>query len=241
MPAPRWKRHSGRQAAAGDRLGGLEHGPQQHQQPAARSSGLAFSISLWLMPFSQGTKIIPAGPSSARKIASWPAPLTMSICGMPSACAASRTAPTHPWSKYSGGKSAVGTSSYCKPCFAGSGDHLADLGDHRVQALRLQMAEVQGHLHFAGYHVARTGIGVQAADRAASMRLMAEGRAIDRLDHRRGTDQGILAQVHRRWPGVPRRRAGTGRTISARARRAPRRWSSPRPRGSAPCSMCASK
>ena len=85
---------------------------------------------------------------------------------------------------------------------AGSGDHLADLGDHRVQALRLQMAEVQGHLHFAGYHVARTGIGVQAADRAASMRLMAEGRAIDRLDHRRGTDQGILAQVHRRWPGV---------------------------------------
>ncbi len=87
-------------------------------QPAARSSGLAFSISLWLMPFSQGTKIIPAGPSSARKIASWPAPLTMSICGMPSACAASRTAPTHPWSKYSGGKSAVGTSSYCKPCFS---------------------------------------------------------------------------------------------------------------------------
>ena len=30
-------------------------------QPAARSSGVAFSISLWLMPSSQGTKIIPVG------------------------------------------------------------------------------------------------------------------------------------------------------------------------------------
>ncbi len=29
--------------------------------PAARSSGVAFSISAWLMPFSHGTKIIPAG------------------------------------------------------------------------------------------------------------------------------------------------------------------------------------
>ncbi len=29
--------------------------------PAARSSGVAFSISAWLMPFSHGTKIIAAG------------------------------------------------------------------------------------------------------------------------------------------------------------------------------------
>ncbi len=29
--------------------------------PAARSSGVAFRVSAWLMPFSHGTKIIPAG------------------------------------------------------------------------------------------------------------------------------------------------------------------------------------
>ena len=34
-------------------------------QPAARSSGVAFSISLWLMPFSQGTKIMPVGVTLA--------------------------------------------------------------------------------------------------------------------------------------------------------------------------------
>ena len=33
--------------------------------PAARSSGVAFSISLWLMPSSQGTKIIPVGATRA--------------------------------------------------------------------------------------------------------------------------------------------------------------------------------
>ncbi len=43
-------------------------------QPAARSSGLAFSASLWLMPPSQGTKIIAAGATWARLQASWPAP-----------------------------------------------------------------------------------------------------------------------------------------------------------------------
>jgi hypothetical protein len=42
--------------------------------PAARSSGLAYSAGLWLMPLAQGTKIMPAGASSARKLASWKAP-----------------------------------------------------------------------------------------------------------------------------------------------------------------------
>ena len=38
--------------------------------PAARSPGVAFSVSLWLMPRSQGTKIMPAGQSLAMCIAS---------------------------------------------------------------------------------------------------------------------------------------------------------------------------
>src|SRR5579875_2697835 len=34
----------------------LQHGVSSTLQPAPRSSGVAFSISLWLRPFSQGTK-----------------------------------------------------------------------------------------------------------------------------------------------------------------------------------------
>ncbi len=41
---------------------------------------MAFSASLWLMPFSQGTKIIAVGAMSARLQASWPAPEVMSRC-----------------------------------------------------------------------------------------------------------------------------------------------------------------
>ena len=33
--------------------------------PAARSSGVAFSISLWLIPSSHGTKIMPVGATRA--------------------------------------------------------------------------------------------------------------------------------------------------------------------------------
>ncbi len=46
--------------------------------PAARSSGVAFSISAWLMPFSHGTKTIPAGVVRAMEQASCPARETMS-------------------------------------------------------------------------------------------------------------------------------------------------------------------
>ncbi len=35
--------------------------PARTRAPAARSPGAAFSASLWLMPFSQGTKIMPVG------------------------------------------------------------------------------------------------------------------------------------------------------------------------------------
>ncbi len=34
-------------------------------QPASRCAGSAFSISLWLMPSSQGTKIMAAGATRA--------------------------------------------------------------------------------------------------------------------------------------------------------------------------------
>ena len=40
---------------------------------------MAFSISLWLMPRSQGTKIMPLGQSLAMCMASWPAPEGMSM------------------------------------------------------------------------------------------------------------------------------------------------------------------
>jgi hypothetical protein len=46
--------------------------------PAARSSGVAFSISAWLMPFSHGTKIIAAGTIGAIEQASCPAREIMS-------------------------------------------------------------------------------------------------------------------------------------------------------------------
>jgi len=38
--------------------------------PAARSPGTAFSAGLWLMPRSQGTKIMPVGQISVMKRAS---------------------------------------------------------------------------------------------------------------------------------------------------------------------------
>ena len=57
-------------------------------QPAARSSGRAFSNSLWLMPFSQGTKIMAVGATSARLQASWPAPEVMSRWARPRRSAA---------------------------------------------------------------------------------------------------------------------------------------------------------
>ncbi|MNQ66851.1 hypothetical protein D3C85_813530 [compost metagenome] len=85
---------------------------------------------------------------------------------------------------------------------AGRLDHPAHLFDHRIQAHRLEVAEVQGHAHLAGDHIARTGIGLQATDRAAGVGLMLQGHPVDRGDHRGGADQGVLAQVHRRRPGV---------------------------------------
>ena len=42
-------------------IGALHHGAQQHVAAAPRSSLVAFSISLWLMPSSQGMKIMPVG------------------------------------------------------------------------------------------------------------------------------------------------------------------------------------
>ena len=81
-------------------------------------------------------------------------------------------------------------------------DHLAHLGDHRLQSLAFQVTEVQGHAHFAGDHVARAGVGLQATDGAAGMGLVGEGAAVDRLDHGGGTDQGVLAQMHRGGAGV---------------------------------------
>ena len=85
---------------------------------------------------------------------------------------------------------------------AGGFDDLTDLRNHRVQPLGQQMTKIEGHAHFAGDDVARAGIGLQAADRAASMGLMAQRSLVDSRDHRRRADQRILAQVHRRWPGV---------------------------------------
>ncbi|MNM79209.1 hypothetical protein D3C81_911360 [compost metagenome] len=79
-------------------------------------------------------------------------------------------------------------------------DHRANLGDHRLQLLTLQVTKVQGHAHFTGNHVARPGIRLQATHRAAGMRLMAQGGTVDRLDHGSGAHQGILAQVHGCWP-----------------------------------------
>ncbi len=86
--------------------------------------------------------------------------------------------------------------------FAGRLDHLFHFGNHRIQPRRLQVAKIQSHAHFAGNHVARAGIGLQAADRATGVGLMAEGGAVDGADDHRGTDQGVLAQVHRRRAGV---------------------------------------
>lgn len=45
--------------------------------PAAQSSGLVYSASLWLMPLAEGTKIIPAGSTRAMLQASCPAPDTI--------------------------------------------------------------------------------------------------------------------------------------------------------------------
>ena len=86
---------------------------------------------------------------------------------------------------------------------AGSFDHLANFGNHRIQASRFQVPEVQGHAHFAGNDIARAWIGLQAADRTAGVRLMTQGGTIDRSHDNGGADQGVLAQVH--W-----RRAGMG-------------------------------
>ncbi|MNS92864.1 hypothetical protein D3C72_1270100 [compost metagenome] len=86
--------------------------------------------------------------------------------------------------------------------FAGGVDDLLYFSDHRVQTRRFQMTEVEGHAHFARNDVARTGIGLQAADGAAGMRLVAEGGAVDGADDHRSADQCIFAQVHRRRAGM---------------------------------------
>src|SRR5690606_23901918 len=52
-------------------------------QPASRCSGRASSISLWLMPSLQGTKIIAVGATRARYTASCPAPLITGMALMP--------------------------------------------------------------------------------------------------------------------------------------------------------------
>src|SRR5206468_10024352 len=73
-------------------------------QPASRSSGRAFSISLWLMPPSQGTKIMAAGATRARYTASCAAPLTISRCVRPRSRAARRTQSTSRGANLQGGK-----------------------------------------------------------------------------------------------------------------------------------------
>ena len=53
--------------------------------PISRSCGVAFSISLWLIPSSQGTKIMPVGATVQTWQASCPAPETMSPVVVPQA------------------------------------------------------------------------------------------------------------------------------------------------------------
>ena len=54
--------------------GEFGNGDRDHLAPSARSSGFAFSASLWLIPFSQGTNTMAEGQSRAMLRASWPAP-----------------------------------------------------------------------------------------------------------------------------------------------------------------------
>ena len=76
-------------------------------QPISRSCGVALSISLWLMPSSQGTKIMPVGATVQTWQASCPAPETMSRWSYPKSAAASRTASTHRGSNRIGGLSQI--------------------------------------------------------------------------------------------------------------------------------------
>src|SRR5439155_15369612 len=57
--------------------------------PFVTSSGRVSSSGEWLMPFTDGTKIIPIGPMRARSCASCPAPLGMTWLERPRPCTAS--------------------------------------------------------------------------------------------------------------------------------------------------------
>ncbi len=70
---------SGRVENPGQRFASATRVSARTCAPAATSLGRAASSSLWLMPRSHGTKIIPLGQRSESAIASWPAPDTMRI------------------------------------------------------------------------------------------------------------------------------------------------------------------
>ncbi len=76
---------------------------------------MAFSISLWLIPRSHGTKIMPAGQSLAMCMASWPAPDGMSMWLSASASALARTR------SITAGSKSVGATAVTRVMRAGQG------------------------------------------------------------------------------------------------------------------------
>ena len=73
---------------------------------------------------------------------------------------------------------------------------------HFAQRRVDRMAELAGHEHFAGNHVARIGVGVEHADRRDAERRLREADAVDELDDARRAEQRVLAARHRRRAGM---------------------------------------
>src|SRR5213594_1539036 len=83
--------------------------------PAARSAADARSPSLWLMPRSHGTKIMPVGQSPAMYFASCVAPETIRICGSPWRAAAAWISSQIRGSNSVGGEFSVSITSTAHP------------------------------------------------------------------------------------------------------------------------------
>ena len=73
---------------------------------------------------------------------------------------------------------------------------------HHVEHGLLGMAEVDREEHLARDHVARVGPDLDQAHRAHGRRRVRQGDLVDALDHARGTQERVLAQVHGRGAGV---------------------------------------
>ena len=172
-------------------------------QPISRSSGVALSISLWLMPSSQGTKIMPVGATVADLAGVVPGAGDDVLVGVPEPGRGLPDRVHAPGIELDRRllPDLVDGHIHVAPLRDG-GERGADLRVHLGEDARIGVADVDREPHLAGNGVARVGAHVELTHRADRIGRLAERDVLDRSRHPRRRHERVLAGRHRRGAGV---------------------------------------